>query len=343
MTSAGMITAIATGTAIPTTMSTCMGRKFTPTPILMIMSTAMITSMTKIAGMITARATVTAIPTTMSTRMGRKFTPTPILTIMITAMITSMTKIAGMITAMIMITRTVTPMAMLTPTNMTETAGLPLLVWLSPSFPVGAFAYSHGLEWAVEAGDINNAATCQSWISDLLVHGSGYNDAIIVAATHRAITGRDSAALGEVAELAAAMQPSSERHLEATAQGNAFLTAARAAWEVPSLALLKSAWDGDVAYPVAVGVLSAGHGITLPTTLDAFLLAFSANLVSAAVRLGPIGQTDGQRILAALMPTIRETAKRASDSTLDDLGSAAFRSDLASLRHETQYTRLFRS
>jgi urease accessory protein len=66
-------------------------------------------------------------------------------------------------------------------------------------------------------------------------------------------------------------------------------------------------------------------------------------LVSAAVRLGPIGQTDGQRILAALMPTIRETAKRASDSTLDDLGSAAFRSDLASLRHETQYTRLFRS
>jgi urease accessory protein len=266
---------------------------------------------------------------------------------MIMIMTTSMTKIAAMITAMttimaihmIMIMRT----AMRTRTNMTETAGLPLLVWLSPSFPVGAFAYSHGLEWAVEAGDINNAATCQSWISDLLVHGSGYNDAIIVAATHRAVTIRDRAALGEVAELAVAMQPSAERHLEATAQGNAFLIAARAAWEVPSLALLKSAWDGDVAYPVAVGVLSAGHGITLPTTLDAFLLAFSANLVSAAVRLGPIGQTDGQRILAALMPTIRETAKRASDSTLDDLGSAAFRSDLASLRHETQYTRLFRS
>jgi urease accessory protein len=266
---------------------------------------------------------------------------------MIMIMTTSMTKIAAMITAMttimaihmIMIMRT----AMRTRTNMTETAGLPLLVWLSPSFPVGAFAYSHGLEWAVEAGDISNAATCEAWISDLLVHGSGYNDAIIVAATHRAITIRDRAALGEVAELAVAMQPSAERHLEATAQGNAFLTAARAAWEVPSLAFLKSAWDGDVAYPVAVGALSAGHGITLPTTLDAFLLAFSANLVSAAVRLGPIGQTDGQRILAALMPTIRETAKRASDSTLDDLGSTAFRSDLASLRHETQYTRLFRS
>ena len=295
------------------------------------------------AGMIMVIATVTVIHmiTTMNTRMARMSTPTPMI------MTTSMTKIAAMITAMttimaihmIMITRT----AMRTHTNMTETAGLPLLVWLSPSFPVGAFAYSHGLEWAVEAGDINNAATCESWISDLLVHGSGYNDAIIMAAAYRAVTIRDRAALGEVAELAVAMQPSSERHLEATAQGNAFLTAARAAWEVPSLAFLKSAWDGDVAYPVAVGALSAGHDIPLSTTLDAFILAFSATLVSAAVRLGPIGQTDAQRILAALMPTIRKTAILASTSTLDDLGSAAFRSDLASLRHETQYTRLFRS
>ena len=289
------------------------------------------------AGMIMVIATVTVIHmiTTMNTRMARMSTPT----LMIMIMTTSMTKIAAMITAMttimaihmIMIMRT----AMRTRTNMTETAGLP--------FPVGAFAYSHGLEWAVEAGDISNAATCEAWIFDLLVHGSGYNDAIIMAAAYRAVTIRDRAALGVVAELAVAMQPSSERHLEAIAQGNAFLTAARAAWEVPSLAFLKSAWDGDVAYPVAVGALSAGHDIPLSTTLDAFLLAFSATLVSAAVRLGPIGQTDAQRILAALMPTIRKTAILASTSTLDDLGSAAFRSDLASLRHETQYTRLFRS
>ena len=295
------------------------------------------------AGMIMVIATVTVIHmiTTMNTRMARMSTPM----IMIMIMTTSMTKIAAMITAMttIMAIHMIMRTAMRTRTNMTETAGLPLLVWLSPSFPVGAFAYSHGLEWAVEAGDINNAATCEAWISDLLVHGSGYNDAIIMAAAYRAVTIRDRAALGEVAELAVAMQPSAERHLEATAQGNAFLTAARAAWEVPSLAFLKSAWDGDVAYPVAVGALSAGHDIPLSTTLDAFILAFSATLVSAAVRLGPIGQTDAQRILAALMPTIRKTAILASTSTLDDLGSAAFRSDLASLRHETQYTRLFRS
>ena len=295
------------------------------------------------AGMIMAIATVTVIHmiTTMNTRMARMSTPM----IMIMIMTTSMTKIAAMITAMttIMAIHMIMRTAMRTRTNMTETAGLPLLVWLSPSFPVGAFAYSHGLEWAVEAGDISNAATCEAWISDLLVHGSGYNDAIIMAAAYRAVTIRDRAALGEVAELAVAMQPSSERHLEAIAQGNAFLTAARAAWEVPSLAFLKSAWDGDVAYPVAVGALSAGHDIPLSTTLDAFILAFSATLVSAAVRLGPIGQTNAQRILAALMPTIRKTAILASTSTLDDLGSAAFRSDLASLRHETQYTRLFRS
>ena len=295
------------------------------------------------AGMIMVIATVTVIHmiTTMNTRMARMSTPT----LMIMIMTTSMTKIAAMITAMttIMAIHMIMRTAMRTRTNMTETAGLPLLVWLSPSFPVGAFAYSHGLEWAVEAGDISNAATCEAWISDLLVHGSGYNDAIIMAAAYRAVTIRDRAALGVVAELAVAMQPSSERHLEAIAQGNAFLTAARAAWEVPSLAFLKSAWDGDVAYPVAVGALSAGHDIPLSTTLDAFILAFSATLVSAAVRLGPIGQTDAQRILAALMPTIRKTAILASTSTLDDLGSAAFRSDLASLRHETQYTRLFRS
>ena len=295
------------------------------------------------AGMIMVIATVRVIHmiTTMNTRMARMSTPT----LMIMIMTTSMTKIAAMITAMttIMAIHMIMRTAMRTRTNMTETAGLPLLVWLSPSFPVGAFAYSHGLEWAVEAGDISNAATCEAWIFDLLVHGSGYNDAIIMAAAYRAVTIRDRAALGVVAELAVAMQPSSERHLEAIAQGNAFLTAARAAWEVPSLAFLKSAWDGDVAYPVAVGALSAGHDIPLSTTLDAFLLAFSATLVSAAVRLGPIGQTDAQRILAALMPTIRKTAILASTSTLDDLGSAAFRSDLASLRHETQYTRLFRS
>ncbi|MFO1149633.1 MAG: urease accessory protein UreF [Alsobacter sp.] len=228
-------------------------------------------------------------------------------------------------------------------TSMAEQAPLPLLVWLSPAFPVGAFAYSHGLEWAVEQGDLHDAASVAGWVDDLLALGSGRNDAVLLAEAHRAAAAVDRARLAAVAELGVALQPSRERHLEATAQGNAFVSAARASWPAAALDLLAEAWDGDVVYPVAVGVAAAGHGVALRPTLEAFLLAFVAALVSAAVRLGPIGQTDGQRVTAGLLPRIRDTASFAERSTPDDLGGAAFRSDIASLRHETQYTRLFRS
>jgi urease accessory protein len=228
-------------------------------------------------------------------------------------------------------------------TGMTDAAALPLMVWLSPAFPVGGFAYSHGLEWAVEAGAVHDTASALDWIVDLVEKASGRNDAILLAAAWRAATAQDAGALAEAAELAVALQPSAERHLEATAQGNAFVAAARSAWAVPSLDLLSRAWDGDVSYPVAVGVLAAGHGVPLDATLRAYLTAFSGNLVSAAVRLGPIGQTGGQRIMAALLPIVSAVAREAEAATLEDLGGASFRSDIASLRHETQYTRLFRS
>jgi len=238
---------------------------------------------------------------------------------------------------------TTTGMRTSTATSMAENGSLPLFVWLSPAFPVGAFAYSHGLEWAVESGQVTDAASAQAWIDDLLREGSGRNDAILLAAAHRAVTAQDEKALTEVAELAVALQPSRERHLEATSQGNAFITAARATWPNQAFATLERGWDGDVCYPVAVGVAAAGHGIALRDTLEAFLLALVANLVSAVVRLGPIGQTDGQRITAALLPAVRDVAASTEHSTTDDLGGAAFRSDIASLRHETQYSRLFRS
>jgi urease accessory protein len=231
-----------------------------------------------------------------------------------------------------------------TATSMADAgSSLPLMVWLSPAFPVGAFAYSHGLEWAVETGAVHDAATARAWLADLLEIGSGRNDAILLAAAHRAATACDGAALREIAELGVALQPTAERRLEATAQGNAFVTAARASWPCGMLDLLSSAWPGDVVYPVALGVTSAGHGLDLRATLDAALLAFVANLVSAAVRLGAIGQTDGQRVTAALLPTVLATAGAAEAASLDDLGGAAWRSDIASARHETQYTRLFRS
>lgn len=220
---------------------------------------------------------------------------------------------------------------------------LPLLVWLSPSFPVGSFAYSHGIEWAVEAGDVKDAETCAAWLSDLLEHGGAWSDAVLLAAAHRAAAQQNDEALREVAELAAALAPSLERRLETLKQGDAFLLATRAAWPCAVLDRFAKVWSGETAFPVAVGVAAAGHGVALLPALEAYLLAFVTNLVSAAVRLIPLGQTDGTKIVARLTLLAREVAARAARSTLDDVGGAALRSDIASMRHETQHTRLFRS
>ncbi|MET0279045.1 MAG: urease accessory protein UreF [Pseudorhodoplanes sp.] len=218
-----------------------------------------------------------------------------------------------------------------------------LMAWLSPAYPVGAFSYSSGIEWAVEVGDIRDRATLIDWLSLMMSDGAGFCDAVLFVHAHRASSESAVKDLLEVAELAAAFAPSKERHLETTAQGRAFVQATRAAWPCEALTLLIENWNGAIAYPVAVGTSCAGHGIAADHALHAFLHAVAANWISAGVRLIPLGQTDGQRALAALEPVIAATAGRALHSTIDDIGSAAFRSDLASMRHETQYTRLFRS
>ena len=218
-----------------------------------------------------------------------------------------------------------------------------LMTWLSPSFPVGAFSYSSGIEWSVEAGDITDASTLKAWLAAMLSDGPGFCDAVLLAHAWRASTGNDDTALAEVAELAAAFTPSRERHLETTAQGRAFVDIARAAWSCATLERLTAAWPGPIAYPIAVGVVAAGHGVPLEPTLHAFLHAQTANWISAGVRLIPLGQTDSQRVLAALEPIVTAVAARAQDATLEQIGSATFRADLASMHHETQYTRLFRS
>jgi urease accessory protein len=216
-----------------------------------------------------------------------------------------------------------------------------LMAWLSPAYPVGAFSYSSGIEWTVESGDIKDAGTLKDWLATMLSDGGGFCDAVLFAHAYRAV--EDEGELRNVAELAAALAPSKERHLETTAQGNAFVEATRAAWPCAALDRLKQSWDGPIAYPVAVAVAAAGHDIPLGAALAAFLQALVANWVSAGVRLVPLGQTDGQRVVAALEPAVAATAQRALVTALDDMGASAFRADLASLRHETQYTRLFRS
>jgi urease accessory protein len=218
-----------------------------------------------------------------------------------------------------------------------------LMAWLSPSYPVGAFSYSSGLEWAIEAGDVGDAGALEGWLAVIIGDGGAFCDAVLFAHAHRAAAAGDDAALAKVAELAAAFSPSRERQLETTAQGRAFIEVTRAAWPCDAVDRLTSAWPGPWAYPVAVATAAAGHGIAVEPALLAYFHGLTSSLISAGIRLVPLGQTDGQRVLAALEPVIAATVKRALATPLDDFGSAAFRADLASLRHETQYTRLFRS
>ena len=217
------------------------------------------------------------------------------------------------------------------------TGALALFVWLSPAFPVGAYAYSHGIEWAVEAGDIGNAESLAGWLEDLADHGAPRLDVALFAAAYRAAG--DPAALAEVNELAVALAGSAERRLETTAQGDAFLVAARAAWPCAALDNLSA----PVAYPVAVGAAAAGHAIALEEAAQAFALAVFGNLVSAALRLGAVGQTEGQRIIARLTPRVAAMAARALLEEPERLGACALRSEIAAMKHETQYSRLFRS
>jgi urease accessory protein len=204
---------------------------------------------------------------------------------------------------------------------------------LSPAFPTGAFAYSHGLEWAVEAHDITNETNLQTWLSDVIAHGTGRTDTILLRHAHRAAG--DLATLTELASLAYATASCRERQGESLDQGKAFMLAA-APWGIPAA-------PGRMPYPIAVGTVSGAHCIPEDATAAAYLQAIATNLISAAVRLVPLGQTAGLRVLAAMESTILTTAAETKSATLDDLGGCAFRSDLAAMRHETQYTRLFRS
>jgi urease accessory protein len=204
---------------------------------------------------------------------------------------------------------------------------LRLLTWLSPAFPTGGFAYSSGLEWAVEAGDVTNEQTLIAWVEDLLASGALWSDVILLRLAYR---GDDVAALGM------ALAPSFERRLESSAQGAAFILAA-AAWP-------GTEWNSEITpYPVAVGKLAAAHGIPEEDAALAFLHAATANLVSAAVRLIPLGQAAGLRVQAALEPSILYALAATAEPSVENLGGAAWAADIAAMRHETQYTRLFRS
>lgn len=230
--------------------------------------------------------------------------------------------------------------------TITDKALCRLMTWLSPGFPVGAFAFSHGLEFAVEAGDIHDCETLTHWVEGILTFGAGCVDATLFCAAFEAAGEQDDERLAGVVERAAALRGSAEMALETNAQGAAFLITLPRIWPHPGLIRWTENLERNgqgAAYPVAVGVACALAEIPLRPALVAYLNAFSGNLVSAVVRLVPLGQTDGQRALAALEKTIIEAAAAALRRPLCDLGSAALAVDWMSVQHETQYTRLFRS
>lgn len=245
-----------------------------------------------------------------------------------------------MITTTIMITITAT-----TTIIMTEVAALyRLMTWLSPAYPTGGFSYSHGLEYAVEAGMVTTGDALFDWIETTLADGPGLIDGALLAAAWRAVAADDEVALDEVIEIAACWRGTSETALEAFQPGAAFLSTSRSAWPDPWLDRLAGLLAGrPLAHAVAVGVAAAASGVPLAAALVAYLEAFAANLVSAGVRLVPLGQTAGQIAQARLLPVVLAAAGRAETTPLDEIGSAALGVELASMRHETQYTRLFRS
>jgi urease accessory protein len=257
-------------------------------------------------------------------------------------------------------------MAPITPMGIESQQLLLLLAWMSPTFPTGAFAYSHGLEWAIEDGIVQSADDLKAWIEDVITRGSGWNDAVLFSRCWE-----DDA--GELNELALALTPSKERHLETVQLGRAFAIAAAVyncfqqpssrrkpgppeseqqaiqrvenmQW-VPAFAGMTERGDDEsyIAYPVAAGTTCAGAGIERPHALLAFLQGFSSALVSVAVRLVPLGQTQGLTVIRDLMPIIAATAHRAASARLGDLGTITIAADIAAMKHETQHSRIFRT
>jgi len=238
-----------------------------------------------------------------------------------------------------------------------------MLTWLSPGFPIGAFSYSHGLEAAAESGTVHDRASLQGWIGAVIARGSGRVDADILRDAHRAAKADDIAALCAVNRRGLAYRATAELALETTAQGEAFLATCRAAWPEPFLDRWAEAGGASPHPPAAeatgpslsgtagegkclaatVGAATARAGILVGAALVGYLQAMAANLVSAGLRLALIGQTDGQRILAALEPVVAEAVAQAVAREPFEFGAMTFAADLASIVHETQYTRLFRS
>ena len=232
------------------------------------------------------------------------------------------------------------------PLSLAPGALLRLQSWLSPAFPIGSYSYSHGLERAVELGYVHDLVSLLDWLEADLLYGSVRNEAIFFSAAWTSARSCERKKLLEIAELAAAYRGTAEFALESSQQAAASLTVLRRVWPDPLLDWLSEALSEREIAPalaVVIGACSASQGIPVKIALPAFLQSYVGNLVTAAVRLIPLGQTAGQLAVAELERAVLTASARSEEGTLEDLGSAAFVLDLVSMAHETQYTRLFRS
>jgi len=232
--------------------------------------------------------------------------------------------------------------------RMDEARLFDLLSWMSPAWPIGAFAHSGGLEWAVEAGDVDDRETTIAWIADLVERGALWNDLVLFRHAFAAHRAGDDRALAAVASLATASTCGAERRLESVAQGGAFRRIARTTLGGSAFAPLDALGDDQLAYPIAAACLMAHAAMPLTAALAGFAHGVAANLVSAAQRLVPLGQSDGQRVLHSLKPVLLAAATRAAALPPDDdpfthIGGMALAAEIACMAHETQYTRLFRT
>lgn len=225
---------------------------------------------------------------------------------------------------------------------MTDSTGdlYKLMTWLSPSFPVGAFSHSSGLETAIASGLVNDRKTMRAWMEDLLAAGSLWSDAVIFARAFDAASDRNFRELSDICEFANAFPTTAELRTETRSLGAAFIEASRHAWPSPLLVKIATARPP---YPVAVAIVCASHGISRNAALNAFLHAASTNLVSVAVRIVPLGQTGGIKLIADLEHAVCEAAEKAGDTQLDNLSTACLMTEISSMKHETQTTRLFRT
>ena len=245
---------------------------------------------------------------------------------------------------MITATATTTGTAMTMGTGMGDDGALlTLLTWLSPGYPIGAYTYSHGVERAVETGEIHDGESLGRWIEALLRFGGGHIDAVMLAGAWRAAAAADEAALDALTAQARAQRGSAETALESLKQGEAFVRATQAAWPDEALARW-AARHRARGLPLAVALgLAAAPRAPLRATVVGYLHSFAANLISAGVRLVPLGQTAGLKTLAALEGALVAAADRALATDPAQAATAALWAELASVHHETQHVRLFRS